>query len=108
MNLLNKKLMGTALSALMLVSVAGSAMAAPWNHRDHQQQYQINQGVRSGQLTHREAINLRRNEHHINQYERAARRDGHISTAEARRIHKMENRQSHKIYQEKHDGQRHW
>ena len=66
----------------------------------------IEQGVQSGQLTNREAGKLERGQARVNRAEARAGADGHVGPNEQRRIQKAENRQSKRIYREKHDAQK--
>lgn len=73
--------------------------------RDIHQQQRILQGEKSGQLTPKEAGKLERQEGRIDRAEANAAKDGNVSKQEARRINRMQNRESHRIRHEKHDGQ---
>lgn len=73
--------------------------------RNINQQQRIQQGVNSGALTQREAGRMERGESHINRMEARAGRDGHVGRFEQQRMQHAENRQSGRIYNEKHDGQ---
>jgi len=58
---MKKFMLAVAATAGALVSVAGTAQAAPWqsiNQREARLEMQIRQGVRSGALTRVEAANL--------------------------------------------------
>lgn len=105
----NTKIAVLGLSALMLVSMAGSAFAGPLgkyvNHRDCRQDSRIMRGYHHGSLTGREALNLSRKQARIHRYERIARVDGHISPREFAQLTKMQNRQSAAIYRQAHDNQ---
>jgi len=52
------------------------------NHRQHRQERRIEQGVRSGELTHQEAKGLRKEERNIRREERAFKSDGKLTRAE--------------------------
>ena len=73
--------------------------------RNINQQQRIEQGVRSGQLTTREAGRMERGQARDNRMEARAAADGHVGRNEQRNIQMAENRQSGQIRQEKHDGQ---
>lgn len=72
--------------------------------RDVNQQQRIEQGLKSGQLTTREAGRLERQEAHIDQMEKRADRNGSISAAEQARINAEQNRVSQEIYADKHNA----
>src|SRR2546421_310444 len=87
-------------------SVAASAQTAGSEvQRDVNQERRIEQGVQSGQLTNREAGRLERGQARVDRAEARAGADGHVGAGEQRRIQKQENRQSKRIYREKHDAQ---
>lgn len=75
--------------------------------RNINQQERIGQGVRSGELTGREAGALERGEARINRLEARAGRDGGVGPGEQRRIQAAENRNSGRIWGAKHNGMRH-
>ena len=70
------------------------------------QHARIRQGVASGELTHREAQNIRHRETNIRA--RAARdramHGGCLTRAERFRLNRSLNRTSHTIYRDKHNG----
>jgi hypothetical protein len=74
--------------------------------RNVNQQQRIVQGIQSGQLTNREAGKLERGQARVNRAEARAGADGKVGPNEQRRIQKAENRQSKRIYREKHDAQK--
>jgi len=73
--------------------------------RNVNQQQRIEQGIQSGQLTNREAGKLERGQARVNRAEARAGADGKVGPNEQRGIQKAENRQSKRIYREKHDAQ---
>ncbi len=73
------------------------------NQRQQTQKRQIQQGVRSGQLTPQEARGLRQEQKGIRQEERAYRSDGEFTRAERRDVRQDQRAASQHIYQEKHD-----
>lgn len=75
------------------------------NHRQHDQNHRIRQGVQSGQLTRDEAKDLRNEQRAIRQEERAYKSDGRLTKEERRDLHQDMNELSKDIYQEKHDGE---
>ena len=77
------------------------------NARQQQQQSRIRQGVRSGELTRREAARLAAEQARIQMHEAYARRSGGALTARERaRIERAQNRASRDIYRQKHDAQK--
>lgn len=76
------------------------------NTRQHNEQGRIRQGVRSGELTRREAARLEAEQARIRVNEAYARRSGGEFTAQERaRVQRQLNRASKDIYRQKHDGQ---
>jgi hypothetical protein len=73
--------------------------------RNLNQQQRIEQGIKSGELTNREVANLERGQSRVEKREAHAGADGHVSAAEQHRVQSAENRQSARIYRQKHDRQ---
>lgn len=85
-----------------VVSMAGQRGI---DKREYREQRRINQGIRSGELTRREAGRLEAGLARIRIDERFARRDGEITGRERERLNRELNRESRAIYRQKHDGQ---
>ncbi len=95
---------GLLIAALAVTSIAQAQTHTPViNHREHRQDRRINQGVRSGELTHNEARHLRGDENRISRNKRIARADGHVTRAERSHLRREENRTSRAIYRDKHN-----
>lgn len=95
-------------SALAFASLALPVFAQTTGsevQRDVVQQQRIENGLKTGQLTTREAAKLEREEAHVDQAQTRALRDGTLSDAEKARIQKMQNKVSHDIRAQKHDAQ---
>ena len=105
---MNRNLLVTALvaTAAFGASFAASAQtnAASTTQRDVNQEQRINNGVRDGSLTNRQAAKLERGQSHVDAREARAGADGHIGANEQRRIQRADNRQSKRIYNKRHDG----
>jgi len=71
--------------------------------RNVNQEARINQGIRSGQLTNKEAGSLERGQAHVDRAEARAGANGHVGAGEQARIQGKENRQSARIYNKKHN-----
>ncbi|HET9131573.1 MAG TPA: hypothetical protein VFO86_11525 [Terriglobia bacterium] len=107
-----KFLCGAAICAGML-PVSGFAAAKnaarpktpAIDRREHNQQERIRQGIKSGELTRREAVRLEEQEAKIRVNEKFAKADGKITPAERERLEKELNRTSQNIYEQKHDDQ---
>ena len=73
--------------------------------RNINQQQRIEAGVKSGALTKTEVAKLERGQANVEHKEAKAGRDGHVGVREEAGIQRAENRQSNKIYKQKHDKQ---
>ena len=92
-------------SALVLTSSAAFAQSRAINQRKDDQQDRIAQGVRSGQLTPRETAHLERQESRINREEHYMRAEDHggLTTQDRRILTHQQNRESRRIYRDKHN-----
>jgi hypothetical protein len=107
---MNRVIITTALVAMTSVGAATSASAwgSSSNDIDRTQANQaarINQGLRDGSLTRREAADLIAEQRRIQALESAAKRDGHLSRSERAEIERAQNSASRHIYQERHDSE---
>ncbi|HKP86625.1 MAG TPA: hypothetical protein VJZ26_11040 [Blastocatellia bacterium] len=102
-----KRAVSIALSAVFVMSLSIVATAhTPYiNRRERVEQRRINQGIRSGELTRREAVRLEGQQSRIRVAERFARADGHVTRCERSRLDHMLGRASRDIYRQKHDSQ---
>ncbi|WP_077033658.1 hypothetical protein [Pelomonas sp. KK5] len=89
---------------IALLSLAGFAAlsqaqtATPRvDQREANQQARIDQGVASGELTHKETRHLEKQQAKIHRAEVHAKADGYVSPAERARLAKMQNKASHSI-----------
>ncbi len=75
------------------------------NSRLENQQDRIHQGVKSGELTRREAEHLRLKDASIHHHERRDRitHHGHLTKGEYKRLNNQLNRDSKGIYRDKHN-----
>ena len=99
--------MTLALSLAGLLSGAALAQTAAEKdqQRDVNQQERIEQGLKSGELSTKEAGRLEREQQHVDRMEAHDMKDGHISAAEQARLTKAQNAASADIYKQKHDAQ---
>jgi hypothetical protein len=100
------KRIAMAVATVLGLAVCGSAFAeeSP-EQRQRNQQERIDQGVRSGQLTDREANRLEAQHQKINRDIKAAKADGEMTPGERAKIEREQNRLSKRIYKQKHDAQ---
>ncbi len=97
---------GSLFIAAVFVLGLGIVSMAGINCREYREQQRINQGIRSGELTRREAERLEAGMARIRTDERFARMSGGgISSRERARLERELNRESRAIYRQKHDGQ---
>ena len=75
------------------------------DQRQVNQQKRIDQGVQSGELTGKEAARLEKGQAHVQKMKDKAKADGKVTPRERERIELAQNKQSNKIYHEKHDRQ---
>lgn len=75
------------------------------NMRQHRQHERIAQGVKSGELTHSEAKDLRADQRALRQKERAYKADGQLTKAERTDLQKDLNANSKEIYADKHNSE---
>lgn len=83
---MKKMLIAAAATAATLVSISGTAHAAPWqsiNQREARIEMQIRQGIRSGALTRTEAFSLQNRLNTVQRLEQNFRRNG-LTMAERR------------------------
>ena len=73
------------------------------NQRQANQTGRIVQGVKSGELTHGEAQELRTERRDIRDLEQTYKSDGTLTGTERQDLHQQLNQQSREIYEEKHD-----
>lgn len=101
----SKKHIAVVIGALMSTAVfAQEATVQADTQRDINQQQRIENGLKSGQLTTKEAGRLERQETHIDRLEARDLKNGSISPAEQARLNAAQNRVSEDIYKDKHNG----
>ena len=98
--------------ALTLLALPGLAFAQGdtkstkrIDERQANQQKRIDQGVKSGELTKKEAARLQKGQQRVQKMEDKAMADGKMTKKERAHIERAQDRQSKKIYREKHDKQ---
>lgn len=74
--------------------------------RNVNQEQRIENGVKNGSLTNREAANLERGQARVDRKEARASADGHVGAGEQKNIQAAENHQSRRIHREKHNGRK--
>ena len=104
-----KRIAMTAMMGLLLVGTGSSVLAqnSEINERQRNQQKRIGEGVENGSLTPAETARLEKQEaaiHHEVKQERKAN-GGTLTPQERRQVTRQQNRESKRIYQQKHDRQ---
>ena len=97
-------------AAVAFVAFAAPAFAQTTStpridQRQANQERRIEQGEKSGALTAKEAARLEKGQARVQKMENKAAADGKVTAKERARIEKAQNRESRKIYREKHDKQ---
>jgi len=93
--------------ALLLGSVSSVLAQNEVNQRQRNQQKRIAEGVENGSLTPAETARLERQEaaiHHEVKTERKAN-GGKLTPQERRQVNRQQDRESKRIYRQKHDAQ---
>ena len=101
------KTVGICLTVLAgsVLATAAFAQAVPADQqRDVNQQERIEQGLKDGQLSSKEAGQLERGQQHVDHMEAHDLKNGSISPSEQARLNAAQNRQSQAIYNDKHNG----
>lgn len=97
----------SAIVILLVVLSVGSVFAQTKtprvDRRERRQQARIQEGVKSGELTGKEAAKLEAQQGKIRQDEMKAKADGTISPAERMKLKREQNRANRKIYKKKHN-----
>ena len=95
-------------SLLLAVPLVASAQTATprFDQRQANQEKRIEQGEKSGTLTSKEAARLENGQDRLQTIEDKAKADGQVTAKERARMARAENKQSARIYRQKHDPQR--
>jgi hypothetical protein len=100
-------------SLVMLIAAAGIALPAAAqtqstprvDQRQANQERRIERGEKSGALNEKEAARLDKGQARVQKMEDKAAVDGKVTKKERVRLEKAQDRQSRRIYREKHDKQ---
>lgn len=92
-------------ATLILVAFAATSANAQVRKHAHNQRERIKQGVKSGELTKKEAKNLTQDQKEIHKDIKDAKTDdGKIDKQERKEIRKEQKQESRKIYRKKHNA----
>ena len=95
----------TAALAFSSAAFAQSNQTPGLDRREARQESRIQEGRASGELTRREAARLEAREARLRADEAAAKADGRVTMRERQRLQGEANRDSARIYRQKHDRQ---
>lgn len=103
-----KNLIKAAIGASVLFAFCGQALAGTpvLNDRQANQKARIVQGAKSGELTKKETARMVRGQAQLQRMENRAKADGVVTKKEKAKLHHKANKESAKIYRNKHDGQK--
>ena len=94
------------LACFSLAAAAQTSSTPRIDKRQENQERRIEQGQKSGQLTEKEAARLEKGQARVQKMEDKAAADGKVTKKERARIEHAQDRQSRKIYRQRHDKQR--
>jgi hypothetical protein len=95
-----------AAATLALPAAAQTQSTPRIDKRQANQERRIEQGEKSGALTGKEAARLEKDQARIQKMENKATADGKVTRKERARMEKAQDRESRRIYREKHDKQK--
>jgi hypothetical protein len=104
---MKRTVMSMMLGAMLLGNASSVLAQNEINERQRNQQKRIGEGVENGSLTAGETARLLKQEgaiHHEIKTERKAN-GGTLTAQERRQVNRQQNRESKRIYKQKHDGQ---
>lgn len=93
------------LAAFTLSAFAQAPNTSRIDQRQAKQQERIDQGVKSGQITPREAARLEKGQQRVEKMEAKATADGRLTPKERAAIERAQDRQNRQIARQKHDRQ---
>ena len=102
---LKSAMLALAIAAVSATTFAQTPSTPRIDQREANQQKRIDQGVKSGALNEKEARRLEKGQQRVQKAEDKAMADGKVTGKERRKIEHMQDKQSKKIYREKHDKQ---
>jgi hypothetical protein len=100
------QLIAAAIATIISVPVFAQANTPGIDQRQANQERRIDQGIASGELNARETARLDRGQDRVDNMENRAKSDGVVTRGERAKIHAAQDRQSARIYRQKHDRQK--
>ncbi len=101
--MMNRTLLAVALS-LACAGAFAETTAASTTQRDVNQQTRIENGLKDGSLSTKEAARLEKEESHVERLQAKALKDGQLTDAERTRLNAAQNKVSRDIAAERHNG----
>lgn len=101
----SKIIVAAVAAAFALPALAQTTSTPRIDQRQANQERRIEQGEKSGALNQKEAARLEKGQARVQKMENKAVADGKVTAKERARIEKAQDKQSRKIYKEKHDKQ---
>jgi len=101
--MLKMKLLAVVSLFLAMPVFAGSNETPRVDQRELNQQKRIDQGVKSGALTDREAAALQKGQARVDTMAQKAKADGIVTPQERQRLHAEQNQQNRRIQEMKHN-----
>ncbi len=93
------------IAAIAFLSIATTSVNAQKIKKTAKtQHHRIAKGVRNGEITKAEAVNLRKDQKEIRQEVKVAKADGVVTPTERKEIRKDQRQTSRKIYRKKHNS----
>ena len=105
MTTLKTAVVAVAAAFAVLPALAQTTSTPRVDQRQVNQERRIQEGVRSGQLTDKEAARLEKGQARVQKAEDKAVADGKVTARERAHLEKMQDRQSRHIARERHDKQ---
>ena len=91
-------------AAIITLALGVSTANAQVKQTAKNQRQRVRQGVKSGELTKAETVNILKDEKEIKQDVKAARADGVVTPVEKKEIKQDQRQVSREIYRKKHNG----
>jgi hypothetical protein len=101
-----RTLAALVVAALALPALAQTQSTPRIDARQANQDRRIDQGEKSGALNAKEAARLEKGQARVQKMENRAAADGKVTARERARIEHAQDKQSRRIYREKHDKQK--
>ena len=101
----SKIVAAAVIAAFALPAFAQTQSTPRIDKRQAEQEQRIQEGVKSGQLTPKEAARLEKGQDKVQKMENKAMADGKVTPKEGAKIEKAQDRESRRIAREKHDKQ---